>query len=115
MILFGPVNQAMFDWLWSGIHFMSGIFIGLAIAMIVSTTKRVGLGFGILMLTLWEGWEAFLRYLNIHHPVWLDPIRPGLGSIILPETAVNIAGDLLIGTMGLLIGLYVARWVTRQT
>lgn len=106
MQLFGSVNIAMFDWPWSGIHFLAGLLIGLLLGFVRGwrPTKRfwvIGLG----ALVLWELVERTLRFLNIHAHTFIAPLKASVASFAFgEETIANSLGDLMIGSLGLYIG-----------
>lgn len=116
MVLFGPVNQAMFDWPWSVIHLTSGLLIG-ALLLALIDQRRPGrfwtVGAGLLVL--WEIVEKTLQYLDVHAHQSIAPLKQAVGGFAFaPETIANTTGDLIIGTVGMLIGLILMRQIVRK-
>lgn len=110
MPIFGSVNIAMFDWPWSGIHFLSGLCVGLMLGFVRGwrPTRRFWT-IGILVLVIWELIERTLRFLDIHAHDTIAPFKASVASFAFgEETWANTIGDVIIGSVGLLFG----RWVT---
>lgn len=128
-MLFGAINIAMFDWPWSGIHFLSGLVAGLVLSAVSFLHPRRssslspirlevhgrGVGVedqfwtaGLTVLILWELTEITLRYLDGHAHQAIRPLKDAVGGFAFaPETHLNTLGDLVIGS----IGLWLGRWV----
>ncbi len=106
MVVFGQINVAMFDWPWSGIHLASGLVIGTILATIAwSRPSRRFWITGVGLLVLWELVEITLRFLDAHAHAAIAPFKRSVaGFAFAPETALNILGDLVIGSVGLWIG-----------
>jgi len=116
MTLFGAINVAMFDWPWSGIHFISGLLIGLALAIFFSKNlvRRFWLA-GIGLLVLWELVEKSLGYFDQYHHQFIAPLKQAVsGFAFAPETIANTVGDLIIGSVGLWLGLVVVRKIFQK-
>ncbi|MEK7537343.1 MAG: hypothetical protein AAB619_00010 [Patescibacteria group bacterium] len=116
MVLFGTINQAMFDWPWSGIHLVSGLCIGALLAILVYQRRpgrfwTVGVG----LLVLWEIVEKTLQYFDVHAHQAIAPLKQAVsGFAFAPETVANTTGDLIIGAVGTLIGLILMRRIARK-
>lgn len=116
MILFGAINVAMFDWPWSGIHFMSGFLIGALLAVLINK-QRPGRfwTFGEGLLVLWEIVEKTLRYLDAHAHEAIAPFKQAVaGFAFAPETVANTTGDLIIGSVGIATSLFLVKTLTRK-
>ncbi|MBI5405210.1 MAG: hypothetical protein HY976_03195 [Candidatus Kerfeldbacteria bacterium] len=95
MILFGPVNSAMFDLPWSAVHAASGLGLGFGLFMMHSRISDIGrFMIGVGFLAAWEIIEA-------------AAVRLG---VMEPETFANVTGDMIIGPVGILIGWQLLRW-----
>lgn len=109
MDLFGTLNVAVFDWPWSGIHFMSGATIGLLGTWwsLTRPTRRFW-SVGLSLLAVWEVYEATLRYLDTHHHQFIAGFKATVMEFAFgAESGWNVAGDLLIG----IAGMALMRWV----
>ncbi|MBI2984994.1 MAG: hypothetical protein HYY50_05230 [Candidatus Kerfeldbacteria bacterium] len=105
MQLFGQVNEAVFDWPWSGIHSASGLFIGLLLVVIWNPKAGRFWMIGVSLLVLWELAEITLRYLDVQAHEFVAPLKQAVGGFAFaPETPANVFGDLVIGFFGLMIG-----------
>ncbi len=106
MDIFGQINAAVFDWPWSGIHWLSGFVIGVLLILflkIIKPGRFWSLGFGLLLL--WELVEITLRYLDVHAHEAIAPLKQTVGGFAFaPESTANIVGDLAIGSLGLVLG-----------
>lgn len=110
-MLFGRINEAVFDWPWSGIHLASGFFIGLTLAILIPK-RRPGRFwfFGGGLLVLWEVVELTLQYLDLHAHDAIAPFKEVVGGFAFaPETVANLIGDLMIGSFGLSAGFILVR------
>ncbi len=116
MQLFGSINIAMFDWPWSGIHFMSGTLIGLIAAWWPPTRRRkVFWWLCIGILFLWEVYERTTQYLDVHHHEVIAGFKIAVNNFgFAPETKLNSFGDLVIGSVGLLVGRWVVLTIRRK-
>lgn len=116
MKIFGAVNIAMFDWPWSGIHFMSGLLIGLITAWWSRTrVSKVFWSVSIGLLALWEVYERILHYLDVHHHQFIAGFKATVMNFAFaPETKLNTFGDLVIGTLGIFIGRAVIIAIQRK-
>lgn len=103
MQLFGPVNIAMFDWPWSGIHFLSGLVIG--VIFVLANRRRPwrsSILLGLFLLILWECFEGFLRYMDLNHHAGVLPLKTALdGAFFDIESWANLIGDIIIGMVGI--------------
>jgi len=110
-MLYGTINQAMFDWPWSGIHFVSGLLIGLALAILIKrANNKLFWIIGVGLLGAWELIEISLHYLDVHAHDFIAPLKESVaGFAFAPETVTNLIGDLLMGSVGLLFGITVIR------
>ena len=106
MVLFGAINEAMFDWPWSGVHLLSGLCIGIMFGFIRGTrSPRKFWLLGLSILVLWELFEFTLRTLDIHDPQLVAGLKSSMASFAFGrETLANSSGDIIIGSVGLLIG-----------
>lgn len=101
----------MFDWPWSGIHWLSGFIIGVILVFSLNITRQrkfwsIGLG----LLILWELLEITLRYFDVHAHQSIALLKQAMGGFAFaPETTVNSIGDLIIGSVGLLVGRFFGR------
>lgn len=115
MTLFGTINEAMFDWPWSAVHLLSGTLIGAGLSVIMRRRARRYWVVGIGLLALWELFEGALRYLDVHAHEAVAPLKSAvLGWFFAHESPANVVGDLLIGSLGLLIGRALLRTVLRR-
>ena len=112
MVIFGPVNIAMFDWPWSGIHFTSGLLIGLMLGFVRGTRPpKKFWTIGIGLLVIWELIEFVLRWLDIHDPQAVSALKQSVAGFAFGrETPINSFGDLVIGSVGLLSGRWLTAW-----
>ena len=108
-LLYGIENISFFDSFWVGIHFGSGVLVGIALIIyfnwrkIIITAKKYS-GWGISILVLWEYFEVFLRYADRYN--WsarrfFESFLPDSLSAI--ESLTNIMSDLIIGGFGLFL------------
>lgn len=116
MQVFGTLNEAMFDWPWSGIHFSSGLAIG-----VIGTwwgllrPRRRFWWIGSGALTIWEVYEATLRYFDIHHHQFIAAYKASVMNFAFgAESWWNVAGDLMIGLVGMIVGRWVVSMFQRQ-
>ena len=114
-VLFGVPNQSFFDSIWAAVHFSSGLLIGLAVIHYVAVrggklTARSYTRISLLLLILWEYFELSLRYMDRHRlriAEYLDIILPK--SFFEIESILNIASDLILGSIGLYLAYRYAR------
>lgn len=101
------LNQSMFDWPWSVIHFASDLIIGAIFSLLLGrwrSSSRVWLS-GFLLLVLWELFEMWLRYIDVHATEVANALRTFIPhSWFSIESWANSTGDLIIGGVGLFIG-----------
>ncbi len=107
-ILFGIPNESIFDSLWALIHFLSGCVIGYALAYLIlrmnKSKKTLFFLVGFTLLVLWEVLEAFLRYFYIVDYQLTEKFLKFIPSEYFEyESYVNIAGDIIIGSIGLIL------------
>ena len=116
MLIFGPVNEAMFDWPWSGIHFVSGLLIGLVLVTWPRTRFMKRFWFtGIGLLILWELFEFTLRTLDIYAHEAVAPLKQTMaGWFFAKENLVNVIGDIVIGVSGLWLSRIVPTITKKQ-
>lgn len=112
MVIFGQINVAVFDLPWSVIHFISGVTIGaILVGFVRLQPHRKFWSVGVGLLVLWELVEITLRYLDVHAHAVVAPLKQAVaGFAFAPETTLNIIGDLIIGSIGLMLG----SWAIRQ-
>ncbi|MBI4092827.1 MAG: hypothetical protein HY420_02780 [Candidatus Kerfeldbacteria bacterium] len=95
----------MFDYPWSLIHAISGLIIGLLLKRLPprkAVTSR--LAFGVAILVLWEILEMLLRTINRSLPILASDLQRVVPrAFFAPESVANVAGDLIVGTAGLLV------------
>lgn len=112
MSIIGVVNVAMLDWPWSVIHGLSGLVIGVMMMTVWPTISRwrfFSVGFGLLVL--WEIVEILLRFFDAHAHLAIAPLKQAVGGFAFaPETTLNIFGDLVIGSAGLVV----SRWMVHN-
>lgn len=107
MTIVGPINTAIVDAPWSLIHFISGFIIGTAVALL-DRPRRWGrkVVTGVSVLVAWEAIEITLHQLDLHAPGAVTWLKAAVhGYFFAPESAANVTGDLVIGTLGLLMGV----------
>lgn len=102
------VNETMFDWPWSAIHLLSGLLLGFGLSIIFRrwTARKFWLT-GLSLVVAWELFEGVLRYLdaNVHEAI--APFKNAVaGFAFAVESPTNIIGDLLIGSIGLVLGRF---------
>lgn len=116
MTIFGSINIAMFDWPWSMIHFMSGALIGLvATWWTITRRSRVFWWLGPSLLVIWEIYERMMHYLDVHHHAAIAAFKTAVDNFAFaPETKLNTFGDLVIGTVGLLVGRSIVVYIRRR-
>lgn len=100
-------NKTLLD-IMSLTHFASGISIGLFIIILCrNITKKTFFISTLLMLIVWEFFEASLRLINSYYPKLrniLDFLPTGWFS---QESFLNIVGDMLTGFLGVLIVYFI--------
>ncbi len=103
-MIFGQVNEAMFDWPWSGTHVLLGLAFGMVLILCFSrfiTRPAWYWAIGVALLWGWEGIEGLLRFCD-HRPL----VGPFFHSFVnaqffLHESWLNICGDIIAGSLGL--------------
>ncbi len=107
----------MYDWPWSGIHFTSGLIIGLILASRKTVSQPKWLWtIGVGLLAVWEVIERTLQYLDRNHHAFILPFKQAVaGFAFTPETNWNLLGDMTIGPLGILIGWLIIRNLRRRT
>jgi len=114
MIIFGPINRAVFDWPWSGIHFLSGVCIGALLALLGRGRKILAV-VGIGLLIIWEAIERTLHFLDVYHHAFIAPLKNAVdGFAFAAEVPANIAGDIFIGTIGLFVGWFIIKKIRQR-
>jgi hypothetical protein len=90
------------------VHFASGIGVSLLIILLFENiTKRAFFISTLLMLIIWEFFEASLRLINSRYPKLrkiLDFLPFGWFT---QESFLNIIGDIIVGFLGILVVYFI--------
>ena len=103
-MIFGTENIAMFDWPWSVVHFFAGVIIGVIFSLQRSVGQRRALEWGFGLLALWELVEIFLRLEKNSPTVGPTLHRIFTQNYFAAESTINSIGDLVIGSLGIIVG-----------
>ncbi len=86
------------------VHLVSGISIGwLIIFLFKKTSKKIYFILGLIMLAIWEIFEALLRLIETYYYTLKSSLNFLPGGWFSYESFINIIGDMLTGFLGLLI------------
>ena len=96
-------NESFLD-IMSLTHFVSGIGIGLLIILFwKEISKKVFFIISLLILLIWEFFEIFLTLISIYCHNLRNTFNFLPEGWFSTESFVNIAGDMLIGFLGIFI------------
>jgi hypothetical protein len=85
-------------------HFCSGLVLGVLLILFNrKISKKIYFKLGIIWLIIWEIFEGSLRFLRIYYPLLLEKLSFIPSGWASDESFVNIIGDMLTGSLGLLI------------
>jgi hypothetical protein len=94
----------MFDWPWSGVHFVSGLVIGLMMIIGLGLRSKNFWVIGVSLLLFWELVERSLHFLDVYHHQAIATLKASVGGFAFaPETALNATGDMIVGCLGIFI------------
>lgn len=112
-MLFSQINEGMFDFPWSVIHFVSGFLIALVFfslhrGRLNLSQARWVYTYSFALLIGWELIELNLRIAEMFHPELSTQMKEWIyAGFFETEHWINILGDLLIG----LAGIVSAHWL----
>lgn len=108
--MLSAVNEAMFDLPWSAVHLFSGMLLGAGLSIVFRRwTVRKFWFTGLALIVAWELFEGMLRFLDANAHAAIAPFKTAVsGFAFAEESTANIVGDLLIGSIGLVLGRFLA-------